>query len=136
MGPRKSKSATPRRSKSKSLQKKLTGLKGEYQLAEVAFEVATESDSMFELRLYVAGMKPKSLRAITNVRRICEEHLAGRYELEVVDLYQNPILAKGDQIVAVPTLIKKLPAPLQKLIGDMSDDDSILVGLDLRPKTT
>ena len=95
MGPRKSKSATPRRSKSKSLQKKLTGLKGEYQLAEVAFEVATESDSMFELRLYVAGMKPKSLRAITNVRRICEEHLAGRYELEVVDLYQNPISCQG-----------------------------------------
>ena len=86
MGPRKSKSATPRRSKSKSLQKKLTGLKGEYQLAEVAFEVATESDSMFELRLNVAGMKPKSL-CHNQCSSHFEEHLAGRYELEVVDLY-------------------------------------------------
>jgi circadian clock protein KaiB len=93
-------------------------------------------DSKFELRLYVAGTSPKSSRAIANVRRICEERLAGRYELEVVDLHQSPHLAKGDQIVAVPTLIKSLPAPLRKLIGDMADADSILVGLDLRPKTT
>jgi circadian clock protein KaiB len=97
--------------------------------------VNSTGDSKFELRLYVAGENPKSLRAIGNVRRICEEHLAGRYELEVVDLHQNPVLAKGEQIVAVPTLIRKLPVPLQKLIGDMSDTDSILVGLGLRLKT-
>jgi circadian clock protein KaiB len=97
--------------------------------------VNSTGDSKFELRLYVAGTNSKSSRAIANVRRICEERLAGRYELEVVDLHQNPHLAKGEQIVAVPTLIKKLPVPLQKLIGDMSDADSVLVGLDLRPKT-
>ena len=90
----------------------------------------------YELRLYVAGVNPNSSRAIANVRQICEEHLAGRYQLEVVDLYQNPVLSKGEQIVAVPTLIKKLPAPLRKFIGDMSDTDRILVGLDLRPKKT
>ncbi len=108
-----------------------------YELAEV-FEIAAKAtgDSKFELRLYVAGMNPKSSRAIGNVRRICEEHLAGRYELEVVDLHQNPVISTGEQIVAAPTLIKMLPAPLQKLIGDMSDDDSILVGLDLRSKKT
>ena len=89
----------------------------------------------YQLRLYVAGINPRSSRAIANVRRICEEHLAGHYELEVVDLYQNPVLSKGEQIVAVPTLIKKLPAPLRKFIGDMSDTDRILVGLDLRTKT-
>jgi circadian clock protein KaiB len=88
----------------------------------------------YELRLYVAGVNPKSAQAIANVRRICEDHLAGRYELEVIDLYQNPTLSKGEQIVAVPTLIKKLPAPLRKFIGDMSDVKRMLVGLDLRSK--
>jgi circadian clock protein KaiB len=86
------------------------------------------------LRLYVAGTSSRSSRAIENVRKICEEHLAGRYDLEVIDLYQQPVLSKGEQIVAVPTLIKKLPAPLRKFIGDMSDTDRILVGLDLRSK--
>ena len=85
------------------------------------------------LRLYVAGPGIKSARALANVRKICEEHLAGRYELEIIDLYKNPVLAKGEQIVAVPTLIKALPAPLRKFIGDMSDVDRVLVGLDLRP---
>jgi circadian clock protein KaiB len=88
----------------------------------------------YELRLYVAGISPRSSRAIANVRRICDEHLAGRYDLQVVDLYQNPVLSKGEQIVAVPTLVKKLPVPLRKFIGDMSDTDRILIGLDLRPK--
>ncbi len=88
----------------------------------------------YELRLYVAGVTPRSTRAISNVRRICDEHLPGRYDLEVIDLYQNPILSKGEQIVAVPTLIKRLPSPLRKFIGDMSDTQRILVGLDLRPK--
>lgn len=84
------------------------------------------------LRLYVAGPGMKSSRALANVRKICEEHLAGRYELEVIDLYKNPVLAKGEQIVAVPTLIKALPQPLRKFIGDMSDVDRVLVGLDVR----
>jgi circadian clock protein KaiB len=85
------------------------------------------------LRLYVTGTTPKSVRAITNIKRICEAHLKGRYVLEVVDIYQQPVLAKGDQIIAAPTLIKKLPLPLRKFIGDMTNTDRILVGLDLRP---
>jgi circadian clock protein KaiB len=86
------------------------------------------------LRLYVTGVTGKSVRAIQNVRRICEEHLKGEYELEVVDLYKNLPLARGDQIIAAPTLIKRLPLPLRRLIGDMSDEARVLVGLDVRPK--
>jgi circadian clock protein KaiB len=86
------------------------------------------------LRLYVTGLTGKSVRAIENVRRICEEHLKGSYELEVIDLYKNLPLARGDQIIAAPTLIKRLPLPLRRLIGDMSDEARVLVGLDLRPK--
>ena len=86
------------------------------------------------LRLYVTGTTGKSMHAIQNVRRICEEHLAGMYQLEVVDLYKNLPLARGDQIIAAPTLIKRLPAPLRRLIGDMSDEQRVLVGLDLRPR--
>ena len=88
----------------------------------------------YVLRLYIAGVTPKSTRAIMNVKKICEEYLKGRYELEVIDIYQQPILAKGEQIIAAPTLLKKLPLPLRKLVGDMSDTEKILVGLDLRPK--
>lgn len=87
------------------------------------------------LRLYVTGMTPKSTTAIANVRKLCEEYLQGRYELEVIDIYQQPKLAKGEQIIATPTLIKKLPLPLRKLIGDMSDTKRFLVGIDLRQKT-
>ena len=86
------------------------------------------------LRLYVTGTTGKSVRAIQNVRRICEEHLQGLYDLEVVDIYKNLPLARGDQIIAAPTLIKRLPAPLRRLIGDMSDEQRVLVGLDIRPK--
>ena len=86
------------------------------------------------LRLYVTGTTGKSVRAIENVRRICEEHLQGRYDLEVIDLYKNLPLARGDQIIAAPTLIKKLPAPLRRLIGDMSDEQKVLIGLDIRSK--
>ena len=86
------------------------------------------------LRLYVTGTTGKSVRAIQNVRRICEEHLRGLYDLEVVDIYKNLPLARGDQIIAAPTLIKRLPAPLRRLIGDMSDEQRVLVGLDLRPQ--
>ena len=85
------------------------------------------------LRLYVTGMTPRSTRAIENVRTICEEHLHGRYELEVIDIYQQPTLAKGEQILAAPTLIKKLPLPLRRVIGDMSSTERVLLGLDLRP---
>ncbi len=86
------------------------------------------------LRLYVTGATTKSVHAIENVRRICEEHLEGRYELEVIDLYKNLPLARGDQIIAAPTLIKELPRPLRRLIGDMSDEKRVLIGLDLRPR--
>lgn len=86
------------------------------------------------LRLYVTGVTPKSVRAIKNIKQICEEHLKGRYELEVVDIYQRPALLKGEQIVAAPTLIKQLPLPLRRLVGDMSNTDKVLLGLDLRPK--
>jgi len=86
------------------------------------------------LRLYVTGTTGRSIRAIQNVRRICEEHLQGLYELEVVDIYKNLPLARGDQIIAAPTLIKRLPAPLRRLIGDMSDEQRVLVGLDIRPR--
>jgi circadian clock protein KaiB len=93
-----------------------------------------EDSQKYVLRLYVVGMTPKSLRAIENIKSICEEHLKGRYELEVIDIYQNPVLAQGEQIIAAPTLIKNLPLPLRKFIGDMSQTEKILLGLDLRPK--
>jgi circadian clock protein KaiB len=88
----------------------------------------------YTLRLYVAGLTPRSQEAIRTVTAICEEHLAERYDLEVIDLYQHPVLARGEQIIAAPTLIKKLPLPLRKIIGNMSDKDKVLVGLDLRKK--
>jgi len=94
-------------------------------------EAGTEK---YVLRLYITGITPKSTRAIQNIKKICEENLKGRYELEVIDIYQQPILARDEQIIAAPTLSKKLPLPLRRLIGDMSDKERILVGLDLRPK--
>jgi circadian clock protein KaiB len=89
----------------------------------------------YVLRLYVAGVTPRSVQAIETIKRICKENLRGRYELEVIDIYQQPALARGDQIIAVPTLLRKLPAPLRTLIGDMSDEQRVLVGLDLRPRS-
>jgi circadian clock protein KaiB len=86
------------------------------------------------LRLYTAGQSPKSLAALANLRRVCEEHLAGRYSIEVIDLLKNPRLAKDDEIVAIPTLVRKLPQPLRKLVGDLSDTERTLVGLQLRPR--
>ena len=88
----------------------------------------------YVLRLYVAGVTPRSVRAIENVKGVCETHLKGRYTLQVIDIYQQPALAKGDQIIAVPTLLKKLPVPLRTLIGDLSNVERVLVGLDLRPR--
>ena len=92
------------------------------------------SEEKYILRLYVTGITPRSTKAIVNVKKICEEYLKGRYELEVIDIYQQPKLAKGEQIIAAPTLIKKLPLPLRRLIGDMSDTERFLVGIDLKPK--
>ena len=88
----------------------------------------------WELRLYVAGQTAKSLQAFANLKRICEEHLSGEYRIEVVDLLQSPQLAKGDQILALPTLVRKLPEPVRKIIGDLSDTERVLVGLDLHPR--
>ncbi|EFI33640.1 KaiB domain protein [Desulfonatronospira thiodismutans ASO3-1] len=96
-----------------------------------------DTDSgMWNLRLYVAGQSSKSLTAFANLKALCEEHLQGRYTIEVVDLIENPQLAKGDQILAVPTLVRKLPPPLRKIIGDLSDTDRVLVGLDLKQHET
>jgi circadian clock protein KaiB len=100
------------------------------------YEIAIQAtqDGEYILRLYVSGMTPKSRRAIENVRKICAEHLAGRYQLEIIDIYQQPIFAKEGQIVAAPTLVKELPLPLRKFIGDMSQTERLLIGLDLRKK--
>ncbi|HYU47162.1 MAG TPA: circadian clock KaiB family protein [Terriglobales bacterium] len=87
----------------------------------------------WDLRLYVAGQTDKSIRAINNLARICKEHLAGRYSIEVIDLIERPQLAKGDQILALPTLVRRLSQPLKKIIGDLSNEDRVLVGLDIRP---
>jgi len=92
----------------------------------------TEPES-WELRLYVAGQTPKSITAFSNLKKLCEEHLAGKYRIEVIDLLKNPQLAKGDQIFAIPTLVRKLPQPLKKIIGDLSNKERVLIGLDLRP---
>ena len=90
------------------------------------------SKKAYELRLYVAGQTPKSLAAFANLKKICEEHLAGKYEIEVIDLLKHPQLASGDQILAIPTLVRKLPHPIKKIIGDLSNTERVLVGLDLR----
>ena len=91
-----------------------------------------EQDQVWELRLYVAGQTPKSLTAFENLKKICEEHLAGQYHIEVIDLFEQPQLGRGDQILAIPTLVRKLPLPIRKLIGDLSNTERVLVGLDLR----
>ena len=90
-------------------------------------------EETWELRLYVAGQTPKSIAAFANLRKLCEEHLPGRYTIEVIDLVKQPQLAAGDQIVAIPTLVRKLPAPLRKIVGDLSNTQRALVGLQLRP---
>jgi circadian clock protein KaiB len=91
------------------------------------------AEDFYELRLYVAGQSSRSLAALANLKTICEEHLQGRYRIEVIDLLKHPQLARGDQILALPTLVRKLPKPIRKLVGDLSDTDRALVGLDLRP---
>ncbi|MCX5772383.1 MAG: circadian clock KaiB family protein [Candidatus Hydrogenedentes bacterium] len=91
-------------------------------------------ETEWELRLYVAGHTSKSIAALNNLRQICEQHLAGKYKIEVVDLLENPQLAKGDEIVALPTLVRRLPEPIRKIIGSLSDTEKVLVGLQLRPR--
>ncbi len=102
-----------------------------------AFEeaLAASATAQYVLRLYVAGNTARSNQAILNIREICEKHLKGRYKLEVVDVYQQPTLAKGEQIIAAPTLVKQLPLPLRRVIGDLSQFERVLLGLDLRPAT-
>jgi circadian clock protein KaiB len=99
----------------------------------MAFEEAARTPAVerYVLRLYVTGMTARSARAVSNLRDICNEYLDGRYDLEVIDIYQQPVLTKGEQIIAAPTLIKKLPLPMRRIIGDMSDRDRVLLGLDL-----
>ena len=104
--------------------------------ANAAFEqsLATPQKQVYVLQLYVTGMTPRSTQAIANAKKICETHLQGQYDLSVIDVYQQPQLAKDAQIVAVPTLVKKLPLPLRRIIGDLSDRDQVLLGLKLTPK--
>ena len=97
-------------------------------------EAEVHEGQPFLLRLYIAGQTPRSVSAFTNLKRICDEHLQGRYQLEIIDLMQNPALARGDQILAVPTLVRRLPEPIKKIIGDLSNLERVLVGLDLRPR--
>ena len=110
--------------------------RGKTSTEEFEKAAAKRNRAKFVLRLYVTGMTPKSTRAIANVQKICKEHLAGRYELKVIDIYQQLKLAQGEQIIATPTLIKKLPLPLRRLIGDMSDTERFLVSIDLKPKNS
>lgn len=93
---------------------------------------SSPKEKTWELRLYVAGQTPKSMAAFANLKKICEEHLAGQYNIEVIDLIKKPQLASGDQILAIPTLVRKLPEPIRKIIGDLSDTERVLVGLNLR----
>jgi len=90
----------------------------------------------FDLRLYIAGQTARSIAALANLQRICDEHLEGRYRIEVIDLLERPQLARGDQILALPTLVRKLPEPIRKLVGDLSDTERALVGLDIRPRSS
>lgn len=96
--------------------------------------LAQPRQEKYILRLYITGMTPRSTKAIENIRNICEAHLQGRYELEIIDIYQKPSLSQGEQIIAAPTLIKKLPLPLRRLVGDLSNEERVLLGLDLRHK--
>ena len=103
-------------------------------LNEIKAALKKRQKTHYFLRLYVSGLTPKSQRAIENLKNVCEEHLKGRYELEVIDIFQQPDIAQAEQIIATPTLIKELPPPLRKFIGDMSQSEKILVGLELKPQ--
>ena len=109
-------------------------MKSASQTKEPIAKVDPTQPAAWELRLYVAGQTPRSLAAFENLIKICEEHLAGQYHVEVIDLLEQPQLARGDQIFALPTLVRKLPVPIRKIIGDLSNTERVLVGLDLRPR--
>jgi circadian clock protein KaiB len=102
-------------------------------LDEIARNAPEPDAEKWDLRLYVAGQTPRSIAAFANLKRLCEEHLSGRYSIEVIDLIKHPQLAAGDQILAIPTLVRKLPQPIRKIVGDLRDTDRALVGLQLRP---
>ena len=104
------------------------------QLSEDRMAAPSADARTYVLRLYVAGQTPKSVLAFTNLQQICEDHLRGRYEIEIIDLLENPQLARGDQILAVPTLVRRLPEPIKKIIGDLSNTERVLVGLDLQER--
>ena len=104
------------------------------QLSENDGATPSPESKAYQLRLYVAGKTPKSIQALTNLKQICEDHLYGRYEIEIIDLLENPQLAQGDQILALPTLVRRLPEPIKKIIGDLSNKERVLVGLDLRER--
>ena len=93
----------------------------------------SKATELVELRLYLAGQTPRSMAALANLKKLCKEHLAGKYRIEVIDLLKNPQLARGDQIIAIPTLVRRLPQPIRKIIGDLSNTERLLVGLQLRP---
>lgn len=113
----------------------LKPVEARYRMATTSKRAADKAAiAKWELKLYVAGQTAKSLQAFANLKRICEEHLSGEYRIEIVDLLQNPQLAKGDQIFALPTLVRKLPQPVRKIIGDLSNTERVLVGLDLQPR--
>jgi circadian clock protein KaiB len=97
--------------------------------------MASEPTELWDLRLYVAGQTARAIAAFANLQKICEEYLPGQYRIEVIDLLKSPQLAKGDQILAVPTLVRKLPEPMRKILGDLSNTERVLIGLDLRPRT-
>ena len=107
-------------------------IKGTQAQSALEKAAAKRKTERYVLRLYIAGLTPRSTLAIQNIRKLCEEHLEGRYDLQVIDIYRNPVLAEGEQIIAAPTLVKKLPLPLRRFIGDMSNTERILVGMDLR----
>jgi circadian clock protein KaiB len=104
------------------------------QIDEFKKKVESSENEKYVLKLYVTGATPNSIHSIQNIKKICEEYLGDRYELEVIDIYQQPILAQGEQIIAAPTLVKKLPLPLRRLIGDLSDTDKVLLGLNIKKK--
>lgn len=100
-----------------------------------AHEEPASEQGVYDLHLYVAGQTPKSVAALANLKRFCEEHLPGKYRIEVIDLVENPKLARTDQILAIPTLVRRLPEPIRKIIGDLSSSERVLVGLELRPRS-
>ena len=112
---------------------KAGGARSKDRLVPAKKKPLAKASEWWELRLYVAGQTPRSIEAFRNLQRICEEHLKGRYRIEVIDLLVNPTLARGDQILAVPTLVRQLPPPVKKIIGDFSNQERVLVGLNLRP---